>query len=138
MANCTSLCFSASFRISALRTSGSPPVSMYRYTPSSLPWVMILSISSKLRLFLWPYSPAQQPTQCMLQALVGSNRISQGMLHWYLTRFSRMVLVPRKNASYPRLRAVVRATLGLVWSSTQLMSLDHLLSGLSSTRRAWS
>ena len=71
-------------------------------------------------------------------AEVGSNRISQGMLHWYLTRFSRMVLVPRKNASYPRLRAVVRATLGLVWSSTQLMSLDHLLSGLPSTRRAWS
>ena len=87
---------------------------------------------------MWPYSPAQQPTQCMLQAEVGSNRISHGMLHWYLTRFSRMVLVPRKNASYPRLRAVVRATLGLVWSSTQLMSLDHLLSGLPSTRRAWS
>ena len=24
---------------------------------------------------------------------------SQGMLHWYLTRFSRIILVPRKKAS---------------------------------------
>ena len=99
MANCTSLCFSASLSTSFLRTSGSPPVSIYRYTPSSLPCVTILSMSSKLRLFLLPYSPAQQPTQCILQAEVGSNKISQGMLHWYLTRFSRIILVPRKKAS---------------------------------------
>ena len=43
--------------------------------------------------------PAQHPTQCILQAEVGSNRISHGILQWYFVRFSRMVFVPRKNAS---------------------------------------
>ncbi len=47
---------------------------------------MMESISSKVRLSLWPYSAAQQPVQCRLQALVGSSRMAQGMLHWYLSR----------------------------------------------------
>lgn len=33
-----------------------------------------------------PYSAAQQPVQCRLQALVGSSRMAHGMLHWYFSR----------------------------------------------------
>ncbi len=39
---------------------------------------MMESISSNVRLSLLPYSAAQQPVQCRLQALVGSSRMVVG------------------------------------------------------------
>ncbi len=47
---------------------------------------MMESMVSNERLSLWPYSAAQQPVQWRLQALVGSSRMAQGMLHWYFSR----------------------------------------------------
>ena len=59
---------------------------MYMWVPSSLPCVTIESMSSRDRFCWWPYSAAQQPVQCRLQALVGSSRIAQGMFRWYFSR----------------------------------------------------
>ena len=73
--------------MSFLRIRGSPPVKRQAWVPSSLASVRTRFISSYVRLCLWPYSAAQQPVQCMLQAEVGSIRISQGMLQPYFSAF---------------------------------------------------
>ena len=45
------------------------------------------SISSNVKFSLFPYSAAQHPVQCKLQAEVGSNKIAQGTLHPYFFGF---------------------------------------------------
>ena len=102
--NWQSLCFSHRAIRSFLRTRGSPPVYMYIYTPISLPWVIMESISSKVRFSLLPYSAAQQPVQCRLQAEVGSSRMAQGILQLYFFRYSScfgqpMIFALRKKFS---------------------------------------
>ena len=77
---------------------------MYIYTPISLPWVIMESISSKVRFSLLPYSAAQQPVQCRLQAEVGSSRMAQGILQLYFFRYSScfgqpMIFALRKKFS---------------------------------------
>ena len=79
-----------------------------------------------------------QPSAVMSAARGWVNKGAGNAGAWYLTRFSRIILVPRKKASYPRFSAVVRATWGSVWSSTQLMSFVHLLLGSVSTFLAFS
>lgn len=66
--NAMSRYFSHRRMMSFFRSSGSPPV--------------------KVRLCLWPYSAAQQPVQCILQAEVGSIRISHGTLMSYFPAVS--------------------------------------------------
>ena len=97
--NALSLCFSQSRITSALRTSGSPPVSRNAWIPSSSAWVHMLSISSKLRFSRFPYSAAQQPVQCRLHALVGSSNNTHGMEQPYFSAFFLAILNPRKPAS---------------------------------------
>ena len=81
-------CFSHRRMMSFFRSSGSPPVKMQAWVPRALASVSTRSISSKVRLCLWPYSAAQQPVQCILQAEVGSIKISHGTLISYLAAFS--------------------------------------------------
>ena len=59
---------------------------------------MMESISSKLRFSLLPYSAAQQPVQCRLQAEVGSSRMTHGMLQLYFLRYSSSMGQPRMLA----------------------------------------
>ena len=56
--------------------------------------VMMESISSKDRFSLLPYSAAQQPVQCRLQAEVGSSRMAQGMLQPYFSRIFSCLASP--------------------------------------------
>ena len=43
--------------------------------------------------------PDQQPSQCILQAEVGSNRMSMGTLQLYFSRFAWTCLEPRRSIS---------------------------------------
>ena len=56
------------------------------------------SSSSKDRFRRLPYSAAQQPVQCMLQALVGSIRMAQGTLQPSRLETSSWVALPSRLA----------------------------------------
>ena len=58
----------------------------------------MLLISSYVRFIFAPYSAAQQPMQCLLQADVGSNRMAQGMLQPYFASHSLWRSPPRMDA----------------------------------------
>ena len=56
--------------------------------------VVKYGFSTNVRFNLCPYSAAQHPVQCKLQALVGSIKISHGMLQSCTSLILRMVFVP--------------------------------------------
>ena len=59
---------------------------------------MMESKVSRLRLRRLPYSAAQQPVQCMLQAEVGSSRMAQGTLQFSRAFTSSWVALPFRLA----------------------------------------
>ena len=60
---------------------------------------MISSICSKVRLWLWPYSAAQQPVQRMLQAAVGSiEPVMVGLLSVVIGGILLSVMLPLLGA----------------------------------------
>ena len=56
------------------------------------------SMVSRSRFSLWPYSAAQHPVQCRLQALVGSRRIAHGTLQLFCAATSSCLALPFKLA----------------------------------------
>ena len=62
------------------------------------------SSSSKVRFSLLPYSAAQQPVQCRLQAEVGSSRMAQGILQPSRAAVSSCVALPKRLALSTKLR----------------------------------
>ena len=94
----------------------------------------MLRISSSDRLERWPYSADQQPLQCRLQALVGSKRMMNGMLHLYFSLFALTALVPLTPAPRPRASSIFLITRGshslmifiAKWFQTLLSSLTAL------------
>ena len=59
---------------------------------------MMESMVSRDRFSLWPYSAAQQPVQCILQAEVGSRRIAQGTLQLFFSAVSSCRALPFRLA----------------------------------------
>ena len=96
---------------------------------------MIESISSRLRFRRLPYSAAQQPVQCRLQAEVGSSRIAQGMLQPYFFRYSSCTGQPIRLALSMKFVKKVRSTPPSTSWNRFMISLYMLLSGLFTTAR---
>ena len=93
------------------------------------------SISSKLRLSLLPYSAAQQPVQCRLQAEVGSSRIAQGILQPYFSRICSCFGQPIRLAFKKKFSNTAFNTSVSTSCITCIISWYMLLFGSASTLR---
>ena len=114
-----------------MRTMGSPPEKMYIKVPSSLPCWMMLSMVSRLMFSLLPYSAAQQPVQCRLQAEVGSIKMAQGMLQLYWAMAFSWRPKPMREVFTRKFSKNVLRTSGSRSVHRLIMSVYQLLSGFS-------
>ena len=86
---------------------------------------------SKLMFSLLPYSAAQQPVQCRLQAEVGSIKMAQGMLQLCSAAAFSWRPYPMREVFTMKFSKKVMRTAGSMSLHRLMMSLYQLLSGFS-------
>ena len=109
---------------------------MYMKVPMAVPCCIIDSSVSRLRFSRLPYSAAQQPVQCRLQALVGSMSMAQGTLQLCSRRTFSCLWPPIMVALTMKFSNSAWRTLGSRSVHTERRSLYQLPSGLSTTLRS--